>query len=366
MTKTNAHKTYELGQSIWYDNISRSLLDSGGLQELVDNGVVGVTSNPSIFDKAISGSSDYDSAISKVSDKSDIEIFQALAIEDIAEAADILFPVYESSKAVDGYVSLEVDPRLAHDTDGTVKEARMLFAALKRPNIMIKVPATPAGIPAIETLIGEGININVTLMFSLKHYDDVAGAYIRGLKKAKDAGHDLAKIASVASFFVSRVDAKVDAAIDELGTDEALSLRGKVAIANAMAAYDRFQETFSGDDWDELASAGAMVQRPLWASTSTKDPSYPDTLYVDTLIAAHTVNTVPPKTLDAFMDHGTAEATLIAGIEDAKEQLEMLEDIGISLSDITDNLQEAGVDSFEKSFDSLLASINEKKQLLTT
>ncbi len=368
---TKLQQLAALDQSIWYDNIRRALLDHGDLQALVEAGVTGVTSNPSIFEKAIAGSADYDEAMAELvtegrslasrPGQAEIEIFEALAIEDIRRAADLLRPVYEGTNGVDGYVSLEVSPTLAHDTEGTIAEARRLFAALDRPNVMIKVPATPAGIPAIEALIGEGINVNVTLMFSLAHYDAVAEAYIAGLEKLAAEGGDLSKVASVASFFVSRVDTAVDRALEAMGNEELL---GKIAIANAKAAYARFQETFGGPRWEKLAARGARVQRPLWASTGTKNPLYPDTLYVDALIGPDTVNTVPPATLSAFMDHGTAAPTLEEGVAEAREQLAQLAGLGIDLLAITQKLQDEGVTSFADAFQSLLASVAEKREKL--
>jgi len=283
---TRVQELAGLGQSIWFDYIRREFMLSGEFQELIDAGVTGVTSNPAIFAAAIAGSADYDRALEALSraGKSTMAIYETLAIEDIQNAADLLRPVYERSNREDGYVSLEVSPTLANDTDGTIAEARRLFATVKRPNVMIKVPATPAGIPAIETLIGEGININVTLMFSLAHYNAVAQAYILGLDKYAADGGDLANVASVASFFLSRIDAKVDARLDAIGSPDARALMGKTAIANAKATYQRFKETFSGSRWRQLSSRGARVQRVLWASTSTKNPAYPDTMYIDELI----------------------------------------------------------------------------------
>jgi len=359
---TKLHELAELGQSIWYDNIRRALIEEGGLQALVEAGVTGVTSNPSILEKAIAGSSDYDRALAALVSKSlsEVELYEALALEDIQRAADILRPVYDRTDGVDGYVSLEVSPTLAHDTAGTVVEARRLFAALDRPNILIKVPATPAGIPAIETLIGEGININVTLMFSLAHYEVVAQAYIAGLEKLAAAGGDLSRVASVASVFVSRADTAVDRALEALGTEEALSLRGQIAIANAKVIYARFHEIFSGERWQALAAQGARVQRPLWASTSTKNPRYPDTLYVEALIGPQTVDTVPPATIEAFLDHGTVALTLEVGLEEARAQLNRLADLGIDLEVIMQQLQDDGVAAFAQAFESLLASVGEK------
>lgn len=361
MTKLQQLAT--LGQSIWYDNIRRALLDHGDLQALVDAGVTGVTSNPSIFEKAIAGSADYDEAFGELvtQGKSADEIFEALAIEDIQRAADILRPVYDGTGGVDGYVSLEVSPALAHDTEDTIAEARRLFATLHRPNVMIKVPATPAGIPAIETLIGEGINVNVTLMFSLDHYDAVAEAYIAGLEKLAAGGGDLSSVASVASFFVSRVDTAVDRALEAMGNEDLL---GKIAIANAKVTYTRFKVTFSGERWAKLSAQGARVQRPLWASTGTKNPLYSDTLYVDALIGPDTVNTVPPATLSAFVDHGTVASTLEEGAAEAHEQLAQLAEQGIDLAAITQTLQDDGVASFTNAFQSLMASIVEKRERL--
>ena len=360
--KTKLHELAELGQSIWYDNIRRALIEDGGLQALVDSGVAGVTSNPSILEKAIAGSSDYDRALAEMvgQDLSEVELYEALAIEDIQRAADILRPVYERTAGLDGYVSLEVSPELAHDTAATVDEARRLFAALGRPNILIKVPATPAGIPAIETLIGAGININVTLIFSQAHYEAVAWAYVAGIEKLAAAGGDLAGVASVASVFVSRADTAVDRALEALGSEEALSLRGKIAIANAKVIYARFHEIFGGERWSALAAQGARVQRPLWASTSTKNPDYPDTMYVDALIGPHTVNTVPPATLQAFLDHGTVALTVEEGLAEARAQLDRLAGLGIDLEAVMQQLQDDGVAAFAQSFESLLTSVGEK------
>lgn len=354
------HELFQLGQSVWYDNISRALLDSGEMQALIDDGIVGVTSNPSIFEKAIAKSSDYDDAIRELAlaGKSTTEIYEALAIEDIGETADLLKPVYDQTGGVDGYISLEVSPTLARDTEGTIAEARRLFAALSRPNIMIKVPATPEGIPAIETLISEGININVTLIFSLSSYEDVMNAYLTGLEKRLAAGQPIDHISSVASFFVSRVDTAVDDALEAKGNQ---ALQGKIAVANAKIAYARFQQVFSGTRWQALVDNGARVQRPLWASTSTKNPAYPDTLYVDTLIGPDTVNTMPPATVDAFKDHGTAAVTLTEGVEDAAGQIEALAQAGVDLDAVTDQLQNDGVDAFAKSFHALMDSVESKR-----
>jgi transaldolase len=359
-TMSKLHELFQLGQSVWYDNISRALLDSGEMQALIDEGIVGVTSNPSILEKAIAQSEDYDNAICELAlaGKSTNEIYEALALEDIGETADLLKPVYDKTGGVDGYISLEVSPTLAHNTAGTIAEARRLFTGLGRPNIMIKVPATPEGIPAIETLTAEGININVTLIFSLSSYEDVMNAYITGLEKRLAAGQPIDHISSVASFFVSRVDTAVDKALEAKGNK---SLQGKIAVANAKIAYARFQQVFSGERWQALAGNGARAQRPLWASTSAKNPAYPDTLYVDTLIGPDTVNTMPPATVEAFKDHGVVAVTLTEGVEDAAGQLEALAQAGIDLDAVTDQLQIDGVAAFAKSFHSLIDSIENKR-----
>ncbi len=363
---TKLHQLYKFGQSVWYDNINFNLIKSGKLQDLLDSGVRGITSNPTIFDKAISGSTDYDEAIQALAaaGKSIDDIYQELTLKDIGHAADLLRSIYHSSNCQDGYVSLEVNPKLARDTEGTIEQAKQLFAALDRPNIMIKVPATPEGIPAIKKLISEGININITLMFSLDHYDAVAEAYISGLEELVENGGDPAKVSSVASFFVSRVETAVDKALDAIGSPEALALKGKAAIANAKVTYERFKGTFKGSRWQTLAEAGAQVQRPLWASTGTKNPEYSDTVYIDNLIGPHTVNTVPPHTLEAFLDHGVVDETLDIGVIEAELQLNELAKVGVDLSAITEQLQDDGVEAFTKSFESLMDSITKKQQLL--
>lgn len=360
---TKLHELTQLGQSIWYDNIRRALLDSGELQTLLDDGVMGVTSNPSIFEKAIGGSSDYDTAIKGLaaSTQTAVQIYESLALEDIRRTADLLRPIYKATNGVDGFISLEVSPTLAHDTAGTIADARRFFAALDRPNVMIKVPATPAGIPAIKTLIGEGINVNVTLIFSLSHYEAVAEAYLAGLETLAANGGDLSRVASVASFFISRVDTAVD---DQLAAAGNSDLQGKIGIANAKVAYGRFRQIFSGPRWAALAEKGARVQRPLWASTGSKNPAYPDTLYIDQLIGADTVNTVPPATLTAFRDHGTVAAPLGENLDEALDQLAQLAALNIDLNAITQKLQDDGVAAFAKSFESLIASVAAKRQKL--
>jgi transaldolase len=369
---TKLDQLADLGQAIWLDFIRRSLITSGELQSLVEDGLRGMTSNPTIFDKAIADSDDYDPALEQLvaEDRSVDEIYEALAFDDIQRATDALRPVYDRTAGLDGYVSLEVNPHLAHDTEGTVVEARRFFATIGRPNLMIKVPATPAGMPAIETLIGEGINVNVTLIFSLGHYEAVTQAYLAGLEKLAASGGDLSKVASVASFFVSRIDTAVDRALDDVQTSHPDSplpaaLKGKIAVASAKAAYARFQEVFSGARWEHLAAQGARVQRPLWASTSTKNPAYPDTMYVDPLIGPHTVNTLPPATLEAFRDHGQVALTIEEGLDEALAQLDQLgRGAGVDLTAVTEKLQDDGVAAFARSFDSLLASIQEKAERL--
>ena len=362
MTK-RLNELEKLGQSIWYDNIQRSMFSKGQFDELIEAGILGMTSNPSIFDKAISGSDDYDTSI-KALYKTGIDldsIYENLVLEDIASAADHLQKVYEQSDGLDGYVSLEVRPTLAMDTKNTIIEARRLFMTLDRPNIMIKVPATPAGIPAIQRLIADGININVTLIFSIQQYESVVEAYQAGLEDRLASGEDISNIASVASFFVSRVDTAVDKQLMEMGN---ISLLGKIGIANSKVAYQRFRKLFSNQRWEKLQNAGARMQRPLWASTSTKNPDYSDTLYVDNLIGPNTVNTVPPVALEAFIDHGRAELTIEKDLELATSQLAELNSLGIELDQITQDLQDEGVKAFENSFLSLMESLSQKvKQL---
>lgn len=361
---TKLHDLYEeQGQSVWIDYIRRQFILDGGLQAAIDEGVRGVTSNPAIFEKAIAHSDDYDEQIQQLvkAGKSVEEIYEALAVEDIQNAADILRPVYDDSDGVDGYVSLEVSPTLANDTDGTIAEARDLYAKVNRPNVMIKVPATDAGIPAIKTLIGDGIPVNVTLMFSLQDYDNVAGAYLDGLEILASNDGDLSKVASVASFFVSRVESDMDDAIEATGNTDLL---GKIAVANTRLAYKRFQDWFSGDRWQALADKGARVQRPLWASTSTKNDAYPETKYVDDLIGPDTVNTMPPATKEAFKDQGTVARTIDVDVEQAQADVDKLAEIGVDYDAITQNLQDVGVDKFEKPFASLMDSIRQKSEKL--
>jgi len=358
---TKLHELANMGQAIWLDFIQRSLMDSGQLQALIDQGLRGMTSNPSIFDKAISKSGDYDRDLAKLAaeGKSPEAIYEALAVEDIRHAADLLRPVYDATHALDGYVSLEVSPLLADDTQGTLAEARHLHALVNRPNIFIKVPATPAGVPAIEALISEGINVNVTLIFSIAQYEPIANAYISGLEQRARRGEDISQIASVASFFVSRVDTAVDKELERLGNRE---LQGIAAIANARRAYACYQQLFGSDRWQQLAARGARVQRPLWASTSAKNPAYRDVVYVEELVGPQTVNTVPMETLEAFLDHGRVAATLEAGMDEAASQLQQLAHLGIDLDQITARLQADGVDAFIKSFRSLIDTVATKSR----
>jgi len=359
----------EHGQSVWLDYIQRSLITSGELTRLIEeDGVRGITSNPAIFEKAINGSSDYTMALRKLKqeDRMDAKAcYEQLAIWDIRDAADALKPVYESTRRRDGYVSFEVSPHLARDTHGTLEEARRLWKAVDRDNVMIKVPATPEGIPAITQLISEGINVNVTLLFSLKTYEEVAEAFLTGLEQFMGRGGDIKGVASVASFFISRIDTAVDAEISARlkmvrnEEDQAAFryLRGKLAIANAKLAYQRYLALFSSPRWDALARRGAMTQRLLWASTSAKNPKYRDVIYVEELIGPDTVNTIPPATLEAFRDHGHPRTRLIEEVEYAQDTMDILQGVGISMKDITTRLLEEGVRSFAEAFDNILTAI---------
>ena len=338
------------------------MIASGELARLVDDGIVGLTSNPTLFDKAIRGSNDYDDALANLiaAGKSDAEVYEALVIEDIRAAADILLPVYERTDRADGYVSLEVNPNLAHDTAATVAEAKRLFALLDRPNAMIKVPATPAGLPAIRAVLAAGINVNVTLIFAIEVYRQVTEAYRAGLADLVAAGGDPRSVASVASFFVSRVDTLVDQRLNDridAGQRDLEALKGRAAVANAKIAYELFTQVFTGPSFEALRNKGARPQRPLWASTSTKNPDYPDTLYVDALIGPDTVNTIPPATLVAFMDHGRVTRTLDVDVAGAHRTFADLQRVGIDLAEVTDQLLHEGVASFADSFNRLMANL---------
>lgn len=347
---------HEAGQSVWLDFIRRDLLENGELAALVDEGLRGMTSNPTIFQKAIADSELYDEAIAAAGTDAQA-VFESIAIDDIRAAADILRPVYDDSDGHDGYVSLEVAPSLAYDTAGTIADGRRLWVLVDRPNLMIKVPATDEGIPAIEELTSAGINVNATLMFSLGDYEAVAAAYVRGAERAEHPE----RLASVASFFVSRVDTKTDAALEKEGSEEALELRGLTAVANAKLAYDRYREIFEGEHFSAARDRGAAPQRTLWASTSTKNPSYSDVLYVDELVGSNTVNTLPPATLDAFLDHGTIDPGALSNdVAAARAHFDAMADLGIDFDVITDELQTEGVAAFAASYDDLLATIDQQ------
>src|SRR6266498_2196824 len=368
MTHTKLHTLAEVGQSVWLDYIQRSLITSGGLQTYVDKGLRGVTSNPTLFEEAIADSHDYDEQIQKLAmqEKSAQEIYEQLTVEDTRMAADVFRPVFDQTDGNDGFFSLEVNPHLAHDRQGTINEAIRLFAEVDRPNVMIKVPATSEGASAFQELIQEGININVTLMFSLAQYDQIAEAYISALETRAANVYNLKQIASVASFFVSRVDTKVDKMLDAFVTPKAESLKGKIGIANAKMAYQRFKGAFQNERWQRLAEKGARMQRVLYGSTGTKNPNYSDVMYVENLIGPDTVNTVPPKTLEAFIDHGKVALALESGLDEAREQLNSLPELGVNLDDVTQELLDEGVEKFAEAYDSLIKTITEKKVALIT
>jgi transaldolase len=349
----------EQGQSPWLDNLRRGYITSGELQRWVDKGIRGITSNPTIFQKAIAGGSDYDAQFGDLSGSgtSVLDAYWQMVTSDIEDALAILRPVHDESDGVDGFVSVEVAPDLARDTDGTIESARQLHKAIDEPNLFVKIPATAEGVPAIQQMITEGRSINVTLIFSLDRYAEVIEAYLAGLEACTG---DLAPVRSVASFFVSRVDTEVDRRLEALGSNEALALRGRAAVAQAQVAYQLFQEQFGGPRWDALAARGAKVQRPLWASTSTKNPAYADTLYVDTLIGPDTINTMPEDTLAAFEDHGTVARTVDADPGAARATLDAITAAGVDLDDIARTIEEQGVASFAKSFDELIATLEAK------
>ncbi len=373
--KTRIHQLHELGQSVWCDNLSRRMIESEGegphrgLRGMIRAGIVGVTSNPTIFMKAITGSRDYDRSMGGlIAQGRDVhEVYEGLVLADIADAADLLRPTHEQSNGLDGFVSLEVNPKLAYDTQGTIDEGRRLFSQLNRPNVLIKVPATHEGIPAVERLISEGVNVNITLIFSLELYENVMQAYLSGLRRRAAAGGELSRVASVASFFVSRVDTLVDKLLKEkrntgANVDELL---GQAAVANAKVAYALFEEVFAPEGaFRELAARGARVQRPLWASTSTKDPTYPDTKYVDNLIGENTVNTLPGETISAVLDHVRVATTLREDRESARTVFRRLADVGIDFNAVTEKLLADGVAAFAQSFDELLAAIAKKQDEL--
>src|SRR5271166_3761821 len=366
------------GQSIWLDYIRRDLLKGGELQRLLtEDGLRGMTSNPTIFEKAIAGSNQYQDFLDAFAGRTDLDAkgrYELLAIRDIQDAADMLAPLYKSTNKRDGYVSLEVSPYLAHETDGTLEEARRLWKTVARENVMIKVPGTPEGIPAFRQLISEGINVNVTLLFALPVYEEVAAAFIDGVEKFAAAGGDVSKVASVASFFISRIDVLVDKLVsDQLNkeTDPARKAKlqgilGKVAIANGKLTYEAYQRIFSAPRWKALAAKGAQTQRVLWASTSTKNPQYRDVVYIEELIGPDTVNTVPPATLDAFRDHGKPRASLTENLEAARKTMADLAGVGIVMKDVTDKLTTDGVKLFADAFDTLLAQVEKNSKRRTT
>ena len=361
----------QLGQSIWIDFIQRSMLESGKLAAMIkEDAITGLTSNPSIFEAAIAKTEEYDDSLASFvkdfPEASNIEIFNHLAIADIQAAADIFADVYRDSDGEDGMVSLEVAPELAHDAEATIERALALNEAVNRPNVMIKVPGTAAGVKAFEQLTAQGVNVNVTLLFTIQRYLEIARAYIRALETRLAAGEDISSIASVASFFVSRVDTAIDEQIAQLGeadsNEDRAALAGCIGIANAKVAYGHFANLFGSEQWQKLAAAGAKAQRLLWASTGTKNPDYRDTLYIEELLGPQTVNTVPPKSLDAFRDHGVAESRLSMNLANAHKQLSQLAEQGINLGDVTDKLEKEGLQAFADAFDRLMASIEEKRK----
>lgn len=362
----------DAGQSVWLDFMHRGILKSGELRHLVETGVRGVTSNPTIFEKAITGSHDYDDQISRLvaEGKSPTEIYEAIVVDDIRDAADTLRPVYDASGGADGFVSIEVSPLLAHDTQGTIQEVRRWISLITRPNVMVKIPGTEEGFPAIEEMIAEGRHINITLLFSIEAYRRVQEAYLRGLERRVAAGQPVHQVASVASFFVSRIDTEADkrlearaAAATAEQADALRGLRGKVAVANAKLAYRLYQQAFSGARWQALASRGARVQRPLWASTSTKNPAYPDLLYVETLVGRDTINTLPPQTIEAVRDHGRIVPDAVTqGVDEAERVLAKLRELGLSIDAITRAVLDAGVQLFSDSFNQLMRAIGSRSQ----
>jgi transaldolase len=366
MKTSRLQQLTELGQSVWIDSLSREMLETGELERLIgEDSIRGVTSNPTIFQKALAGGDRYDSELRELASLGDTsEIFIRLAENDVRQACDLLQPVHEETGSLDGYVSIEVDPTLAYDGERTYEQTLRLHADVDRPNLYVKIPATRPGLAAIEDAIAAGLAINVTLIFSLRRYTEVAEAYLRGLERRVSLAGSLERVNSVASFFVSRVDTETDRRLEAIGSPEALALRGKLAVANAKLAYRHFQKTFSGERWQFLASKGARAQRCLWASTSTKNPDYPDTLYVDELIGPDTVNTMPFETVRAFQDHGTVRKTLANGLDEAERLLEQLEALGVSYEEIVETLEAEGVQKFSDSFVELKTGIESKLRTL--
>ena len=358
-------KMRELGQAPWVDELSREDIKNGGLQRMIDDGIVGVTSNPSIFQKAIAGSDLYDEQLHKLAKKENDpkQMFWEVAKRDIQDACDIFMPVYEETGGEDGFVSLEVQPEIAHDIQATIDEAARLHEMVDRPNLFVKIPATLQGVVAIEEMISRGKSINVTLIFSLERYREVARAYIRGIQRLVENGGDPSGVRSVASFFVSRIDVEANERLEDLGADD---LKDELAVANAKLAYQVFKQVFGGARWRSLEEKGANRQRLLWASTSTKDPDLPDTVYVDNLVGAETVNTMPKKTIEAVMDHGEIRSTLEEGIEDAKELLGRLREAGMDYEDVTDTLEQQGIEKFTQPFDEMLEEVRSKSRELVS
>jgi transaldolase len=362
MANSRLHQLSELGQSVWIDFLSRHLLRSGELARMMEeDAVVGVTSNPTIFQKAISEGDAYDEQFREVLAEEDDpkEVFLRLAVQDVQNACDLLRSVWDGGQGQDGYVSIEVDPNLAYDTDGTIAEAQRLHELVDKPNCFVKIPATKAGLPAIEEMIARGRNINVTLIFSLERYAEVVEAYLRGLERLVESGGDPTRVASVASFFVSRVDTEADRRLDEAGAPD--DLKGKLAVANAKLAYERYKGLFSGDRWEALHAKGARTQRCLWASTSTKNPEYRDVLYVEDLIGPETVNTMPEETIRAFQDHGEVALTLEQGIDEARQVFERVAEAGVDYDDVVVTLEREGVEKFADSFRELLDGVKAKR-----
>ena len=361
----------ELGQSIWYDFIKRDLLTSGELKRLIDqDGLRGMTSNPTIFEKAIGGSTLYDQDLRKLQGKAPADAAEAVMVAEVQAACDIFRPVYDKHEGRDGFVSIECAPTSANDTEATVTEARRLWKSVDRPNVMIKIPGTKAGVPAVRRVLAEGINVNVTLLFAVERYEEIMEAYLGALEERVKAGKSIDRLQSVASFFVSRVDSKIDAKLNEMiaaggpKAEKAKTIVSRIAIANAKIAYERFQQSFSGARWSILADKGGCVQRPLWASTSTKNPALPDTLYVEALTAKDSVNTVPPDTYVAYRDHGDPKIRIHEDVGIAHEQMKTLAIVGIDIRKVTDELEVEGVASFAKSFETLLKAVAQKSASL--
>src|SRR5918996_6557099 len=367
MAKSRLHQLADHGQSVWIDFLSREMLQTGKLERMMrEDAVVGVTSNPTIFQKAISEGDRYDEQLKEILDGGEAdakEIFLQLSSHDIADACDLLRKVWDEGHGQDGYVSWEVDPTLAYDREGTIAEARRLHATIEKPNLYVKIPGTEPGLGAIEEMISEGRNINVTLIFSLERHKAVMEAYIRGLQRLVENGGDPSSVHSVASFFVSRIDAEADTQLEEIGAGD---LKGKLAIANAKLAYQIYKEVFGGARWSKLAEKGANSQRLLWASTSTKNPDYPDTVYIDNLVGPDTINTMPKKTIEAVMDHGVIRPTLEVGVEDAKGLLKRLREAGLDYEDVTDILEKEGIQKFADPFNEMLEEIQNKSRQLVS